>query len=607
MLNFKKKTSLIVTAILLAQGIFGLTLPNAAQAVTYPTAMQEIMSRPYPITMGNQFMESSINSSVVQRIARDLDYVSINRSTDLFDDRGTSISIANQIRAINPNTKVLQYLNLIDVWSYEPVSYPWIINNKAYLKDDAGRIIYPYQSTYGTQRISGDPQNTNWQNYYAQHAKSIVNQGMDGIMSDNWMRSNWQNWNINSARFTQLEYAWNTVGQRTKAAIGANKILIGNGPAWYTYQNSRDVAMIEMKNAPNATAFNYYLQMSDLAASYNQADQDTQNPSESESNILNFYLPACLLTDNVFGISNNSVQFAALEQVGKIGRPKNSRYVSAGILQRDFTGGKVLLNNTYKTVTVTLPAGVYSNVYGSKVNSVTLAAFTGAILKGSGATPIPPTPTPTAGVPATPTNVVFRSLYRGASTGLEYVNLNWTDNSTNETGFQIQQSINSTTNFQTVMTIPAGSTTCAVNIGTTPAAGTYYYRVIAVNSAGQSQPSNTASAQIGSTTTTPPSSTTIPSAPSKLAPNGITKNSSAQVLVGLKWQNNATNATSLEILQSINSTSNFKVVATLAANSTYYSLNIGAAPTHGTYYYEVVALNSAGQSSPSNIQPMGIN
>ena len=502
MVNLKKTIASFGTALLLAQGLPGLMQQNPAQAATYPASMQAIMSQQYPIVMGNQFLDTTINSSVIPRIARDLSYVSINRSSDLFDDLGTSISLANQIHAQNPNVKVLQYLNLIDVWYYEPTSYPWIVNNKAYLKDDAGRIVYPYTSTYGDKRIGADPTNVNWQNYYSQHAKNIVSQGMDGIMSDNWMRSNWQGWDINSTRFTQLEYAWNTVGQKTKAAIGASKILIGNGPAWYTYQNSRDVAMLEMKNAPNATAFSQYLQMSDLAASYGQANQDTVNPAYSESQILNYYLPACLMTDNVFGISNVSEQFTAIEQVGKIGRPTNSRYTSSGILQRDFTAGKVLLNNSSKTVTVSLPAGVYSNVYGTKVNSVTLSSFTGIILKSSGSTPIPtPTPTPT------PT----------------------------------------------------------------------------------------------------PITSSVPAAPSGLASTGVTKNSAGQVFVGLKWQNNATNATSLEILQSINYTSAYKLVKTVALNAAGYSINIGAAPTHGTYYYEVVAVNSAGLSTPSNVLPIGIN
>jgi hypothetical protein len=66
------------------------------------------------------------------------------------------------------------------------------------------------------------------------------------------------------------------------------------------------------------------------------------------------------------------------------------------------------------------------------------------------------------------------------------ISLAWNDNSTNETGFQIQRSTNGTT-WTTIATRPAGSTTYT-NTGLTPNT-LYYYRVRAING-GQSNWSN---------------------------------------------------------------------------------------------------------------------
>ena len=235
--------------------------------------------------------------------------------------------------------------------------------------------------------------------------------------------------------------------------------------------------------------------------------------------------------------------------------------------------------------------------YSTQVSNVTMYFDDIILSKGTNSTT-------TATPPAAPSNLTVTGLSKGATTGADYVNLSWKDNATNATGNLLQQSINSTSNFQTIQTLGSTVSSCSVNIGANPTAGTYYYRIRSSNSTAQSQPSNVVSEQISSTPTT---TSSIPAAPSNLSSAGVTKNSSGQVLVGLKWKNNATNATSLELLEAINSTSNFKAVATPAASASTYSLNIGAAPTHGVYYYEIVAINSAGQSKPSNIQPLGIN
>jgi hypothetical protein len=71
------------------------------------------------------------------------------------------------------------------------------------------------------------------------------------------------------------------------------------------------------------------------------------------------------------------------------------------------------------------------------------------------------------------------------------IDLAWTDNSSNQTGFQIQRSLDNTT-WTNLVTV--GATTTTYN-DTGLAAGTlYYYRVAAYNGTGASNWSNTASA-----------------------------------------------------------------------------------------------------------------
>lgn len=118
----------------------------------------------------------------------------------------------------------------------------------------------------------------------------------------------------------------------------------------------------------------------------------------------------------------------------------------------------------------------------------------------SSSSPSPtPTPTPTATPTPTPTpppvpNVPTNLTATAASNS--QIDLNWIDNSNNETGFQVKRSPTSTGTFTVIATTGPGATTYS-NTGLTGST-TYYYRVLAVNSAGSSRSSNTASA------TTPP-------------------------------------------------------------------------------------------------------
>ena len=108
-------------------------------------------------------------------------------------------------------------------------------------------------------------------------------------------------------------------------------------------------------------------------------------------------------------------------------------------------------------------------------------------------TPIPPTATPTRtptpippAVPAAPSGLSATAISRNQ------INLAWTDNSSNETGFQIERS-RAGGAFSLIATTAANATAYSNTSGLTPNK-TYSYRVRAINAAGSSAYSNTASA-----------------------------------------------------------------------------------------------------------------
>ena len=93
----------------------------------------------------------------------------------------------------------------------------------------------------------------------------------------------------------------------------------------------------------------------------------------------------------------------------------------------------------------------------------------------------------TPGSPNGPTGLALTTI--GAN-----INLNWQDNSNDETGFRVERSENGGA-FTTMATLPADSVNWSEAMGS---AGNYRYRVVAFNAAGDSAPSNTVAVNISS-------------------------------------------------------------------------------------------------------------
>jgi subtilisin family serine protease len=158
------------------------------------------------------------------------------------------------------------------------------------------------------------------------------------------------------------------------------------------------------------------------------------------------------------------------------------------------------------------------------------------------------------------------------------INLSWTDNSSNETGFKIERSTGG--GYSQVGT--AGTNAASYSDSGLSASTQYTYRVRAYNSAGNSGYSGTASA----TTTAPP-----PTAPTGLSATAV---SSSQINLG--WTDNSNNETGFKIERSTGGA--FNQIDTASPNATSY--NDSGLSTATQYTYRVRAYNGGGDSSYSS-------
>ncbi|MDF2190719.1 gliding motility-associated C-terminal domain-containing protein [Paraflavitalea sp. CAU 1676] len=161
--------------------------------------------------------------------------------------------------------------------------------------------------------------------------------------------------------------------------------------------------------------------------------------------------------------------------------------------------------------------------------------------------------------------------------------LKWTDNSSNETGFEIEKSEDSL-NFESAGTAPANSNTFEV---TNLLGGfKYYFRIRAINASTRSIWSKV----VDTITDYDPN---LP-----LTPRNLIGVALSETAVNLTWDDRSGNETSFEIERSINGI-NFIPLNTVNANIVTYAdngLNLAS-----RYYYRVRAKNGFGTSYYSNV------
>jgi oligosaccharide reducing-end xylanase len=162
------------------------------------------------------------------------------------------------------------------------------------------------------------------------------------------------------------------------------------------------------------------------------------------------------------------------------------------------------------------------------------------------------------------------------------INLAWTDNSTNESGFLVERKTGAAGTWAQIATAAANATSYQ-STGLT-ASTNYVYRIRATNSAGSSAYTAETNA------TTQAVSTTIPTAPSALSSSAV---SSSQI--NLAWTDNSTNESGFLVERKTGAAGTWAQIATTAANATSYQSTGLTASTN--YVYRIRATNSVGSSA----------
>jgi hypothetical protein len=173
-------------------------------------------------------------------------------------------------------------------------------------------------------------------------------------------------------------------------------------------------------------------------------------------------------------------------------------------------------------------------------------------------------------VPPAPANLV------ATATSISQISLSWSD-VTGETGYLIRRSTDGVT-WSQVGSTPADAITfidSGLAMGTT-----YFYSVLAIGVAGNSESSNVASAT--TQTLSPPT-----------APTNVTATVLARNKIKVTWTDTSNNETGFHVQISSDGV-NWSLVGTMGANVTSYTDN---GVRRGSYYYRVSAYNAAGDSA----------
>src|SRR5439155_11266639 len=191
----------------------------------------------------------------------------------------------------------------------------------------------------------------------------------------------------------------------------------------------------------------------------------------------------------------------------------------------------------------------------------------------------------TMALPAAPSNLV------ATTASSSEIDLAWTNNDPAATGTKIYKSTDGV-NFTWSYVVGQGVNSYAVT--GLSASTTYYFEVAAYDTAGMSAFSHTSSATT-SPTTAPASASA--SASALAAPSGLSATAVYYNRINLAWTNNAANQNGFLIEESTDGI-NFTTIASVGADITSYWVNELSQMT--TYYFRVIAYNTAGSSDPSN-------
>ncbi len=180
---------------------------------------------------------------------------------------------------------------------------------------------------------------------------------------------------------------------------------------------------------------------------------------------------------------------------------------------------------------------------------------------------------PPASVPDDP------SLLEAEASSASQIDLSWTDNASNESGFEIERATTSGGPYTHLATV--GIDVESYSHKGLSAETTYYYQVRAFNAFGNSGYSNESNA------------TTYLSAPSDLSASPVSIDQ-----INLSWTDNSAVESGFRIERKLGSGGTYSEIATVGEDVTTYSnTDVEASPT---YYYRVYAYGGSGNSEYSN-------
>jgi endo-1,4-beta-D-glucanase Y len=250
-----------------------------------------------------------------------------------------------------------------------------------------------------------------------------------------------------------------------------------------------------------------------------------------------------------------------------VGANHNSAFVGPFAAGSMASSDQAFSNAAYQE-TVNLSDNLY---YNSSLRALTLLLMTGNFLNPC------PTCGPNPPPPASP------SWLRTTAASTSRIDLQWDDNSNNETGFKIERKQGCCGPWTQVAIVVANTETwgnTGLQCGTT-----YAYRVWAYNGAGDSSKTNEAAA----TTST----CSVPACPTWLR---TTTASSSQI--NLEWDDNSNNEDGFKVERKQGCCGPWTLVATLGSNvETWNNTSLACATT---YAYRVWAFNTAGSSCKTN-------
>lgn len=254
----------------------------------------------------------------------------------------------------------------------------------------------------------------------------------------------------------------------------------------------------------------------------------------------------------------------------------NSNNETGFIIQRatdpDFTNDLISFETGTNTISFSDTSVAPDTTYYYRVCAVN-------VVGNSGFTNVVTVITP-ALVPAAPSGLNATVI------GANRVDLSWSDNAGNETGFRVERAADAAfTTGVVTFDIPAANTT-AYSDTSTLINTTYYYRVFAYNISGDSLPSNVINVA---------THITVPNAPSGLSGTLINPNR-----IDITWTDNSPNETGFRLDTALNPAFTLgRVIITLPANTTTYSdLSVYRGET---FYYRILAFNSLGESPVSPV------